>query len=223
MSTETRDALLFGQMQEGLKYSLMESPSVSGATSYEVLCVAARSEECRQAALKKCKQYQATPASLVRVPSKQYPASSGKRPEEGSKMNQPGSGTYTQNRSSWKCWKCGKLGHISKDCRQAKTESSGRVQPKSSTKMVQSETATAEDNPMQYLFSDSDDGEVRQVRVEDKGSTHQQARVIVGGVPMYGVVDTGSDVTIMSGSLFKQVAAAARLRKKDFRPCNYDR
>ena len=31
---ETRDALLFAQVQEGLKYGLMDSPAVSGAASY---------------------------------------------------------------------------------------------------------------------------------------------------------------------------------------------
>jgi len=57
MSAEIRDALLFGQLQEGLKYGLMESPAVSGATSHQSLCISAKSEEHRQAALKKRKQY----------------------------------------------------------------------------------------------------------------------------------------------------------------------
>ena len=57
MSAETRDALLFGQLQKDLKYGLLESPAVSGATSYQSLCIATKSEERRQAALKKCKQY----------------------------------------------------------------------------------------------------------------------------------------------------------------------
>ena len=35
ISVETRDVLLFGQMQEGLKYELMESLAVSGATGYQ--------------------------------------------------------------------------------------------------------------------------------------------------------------------------------------------
>jgi len=38
MQPETRDALLFTQLQEGLQLTLMESPSVSGATSYQSLC-----------------------------------------------------------------------------------------------------------------------------------------------------------------------------------------
>ena len=47
------------------------------------------------------------------------------------------------------------------------------------------------------------------------------------GVPAYGIVDTGADITIIGGELFKKVAAVARLKKKDFKeadktPRNYD-
>ena len=50
----------------------------------------------------------------------------------------------------------------------------------------------------------------------------------VQGVPAFGVIDTGADITIMGGDLFKKVATAARLRKKDFMkpdcvPRTYDR
>ena len=34
LSKETREILLYGQLQEGLSYSMMESPAVSGAQSY---------------------------------------------------------------------------------------------------------------------------------------------------------------------------------------------
>ena len=53
LSVETRDTPLFGQMQEGLKYELMESPAVSGATGYKQLCLAARNEEKRPIDLQK--------------------------------------------------------------------------------------------------------------------------------------------------------------------------
>ena len=55
MSTETRHALLHG---EGLRQRVMEAPAVSGATTYTMLCHAAKNEERRQAELKKRKQYQ---------------------------------------------------------------------------------------------------------------------------------------------------------------------
>ena len=58
MLTETRDALLYAQLQEGLKYKLMKAPAVSGALDYRTLCVAAKSEERRLAELQKRRQYQ---------------------------------------------------------------------------------------------------------------------------------------------------------------------
>ena len=58
MSEETRSTLLYGQLNEGLKYSLIKAPAVSGASEYQQLCVAARNEERRQSELVKRQQYQ---------------------------------------------------------------------------------------------------------------------------------------------------------------------
>ena len=65
------------------------------------------------------------------------------------------------------------------------------------------------------------------VRVPDKGSRPKCARVDVQGVPTYGVIDSGSDVTIMGRELLRRVAAVAKLQKRDLKPpdktpCNYD-
>ena len=57
MSPETRDALLYGQLQEGLQYRLMEAPAVSRAADYQALCLAGKSVEKRIAELKKHRQY----------------------------------------------------------------------------------------------------------------------------------------------------------------------
>ena len=57
MSVETRDTLLHGQLQDALKHELMQAPAVSGAQSYQELCLAARNEEKGLAELKKRQQY----------------------------------------------------------------------------------------------------------------------------------------------------------------------
>ena len=79
------------------------------------------------------------------------------------------------------------------------------------TNMVQS---TEEDNPLDYLLLDSSDSEdepeVRQIQLVDQGSHPQCARLVVGGVPMEGVVDSGSDITILGGEMFKQVSTVNR-------------
>ena len=36
------------------------------------------------------------------------------------------------------------------------------------------------------------------------------------GVPVYGITDSGADITIIGGQLLKRVALAAHLKKKDF-------
>lgn len=92
----------------------------------------------------------------------------------------------------WKCWNCDKVGHLAKDCWKPKKESMGRTcQKPPSAKMVHSvEDGTqlaVTDDLMDYLLSDSDKCEVRQIHVQDQGSVHQQARVTVGGVTMLGM------------------------------------
>ena len=53
LSNETREMLLlYGQLQEGLLLTLMESPAVPGAQNYKELCIAAKREEQILAELK---------------------------------------------------------------------------------------------------------------------------------------------------------------------------
>ena len=55
LSKETKDTtMLYGQLQEGLRLSIIGSPSVSGTLAYKELCMAAKHEEKRQAELRKC-------------------------------------------------------------------------------------------------------------------------------------------------------------------------
>ena len=79
---------------------------------------------------------------------------------------------------------------------------------------------------MDTLLSDSDYG-VKIITVRDEGSASRCAPVLVQGVPVYGIVETTADITIIAGSLFRKVATVARLKKKNLKPadkipCNYD-
>ena len=85
------------------------------------------------------------------------------------------------------------------------------------------------EDPLDSLYStDSDEEqEVHLVRVDDKGSSPQCARVLIQGVPVDGIVDSGAEITIMGAELFKKVASICRLRKRDFKkpdwiPRTYD-
>ena len=56
--------------------------------------------------------------------------------------------------------------------------------------------------------------------MEDKGSHPRYAEVSAQGVLLQGVVDTGSDLTIMGREAFKKVATVAKLRKRDSHPAD---
>ena len=76
-------------------------------------------------------------------------------------------------------------------------------------------------SPLDFLYSSSDensedDAVVNQVRVAYKGSQAHCARALIQSVHAYGIIDSGADITIMGGTLFKWVATAARLRKRNF-------
>ena len=55
------------------------------------------------------------------------------------------------------------------------------------------------------------------VKASDKGSKPQYIKIQVQGVPTSDVIDNCADITIMAGKLLNKIAAATRLRKKDFK------
>ena len=229
MSQETRQMLLYGQLQEGLRDEMMKSSAVSGALSYSELCVAAKNEERRQAEFARRQQYRrATQNKPSTLPDHNQVHKSESSTEQKQGSNVP------STRQLRKCYTCGKTGHISRDCKSKATESRGKCQSagKGYTARQVSTKPTPmdpdrEDNPMDYLHSDSEEGEVRQITVKDQGSQTKCAKVTVQGIPMYGIIDSGADITIMGGEMFKKVATFAKLRKKDFKtadktPYTYD-
>ena len=200
---ETREALLFMQMREGLREEIIRAPQVSGCQRYSELCQAAKFEEKRLVEIRKRRQYRREVDATVQ-----------------SEQSSEGSFRPQAPRKPIKCYGCGDEGHISRDCpnRGRESESSGRsasqasTKKKAGTRQVTAESATAR---LDALFPT--DAEVRTIRVADKGSSSQCARVQIQGVPAYGIIDTGSDLTIIGGELFKRVAAAAKLRRRDCR------
>ena len=83
-------------------------------------------------------------------------------------------------------------------------------------------------DPMNFLYSsESDDGSVCAVHVEDKGSKPHTVVVDFHEVPARGIIDSGADIIIINGDLFQTVATVARLKKSAFKkpdriPVTYD-
>lgn len=62
--------------------------------------------------------------------------------------------------------------------------------------------------------------------MKDGGSCSQHVDVEINSVPVNGVIDSGANITIMGGELFRKVATVADFKKKikkpDKTPHNYD-
>ena len=146
MAAGTRDTLLHGQFQEGLRYELMRSPAVSGASTYRELCLAAKNEEKRLLELKKRQLYRKTPISGGRELA--TGRSTINRPQEEIPPN--------ESSGNRRCFQCGKVGHLAKECRMRKSESRGTTSGGSTTRKI---TTTTEAGLTSYLYQ-SDSSEV---------------------------------------------------------------
>ena len=130
--------LLFSQLQEGLSHNLMEAPAVSGAANYSALCIAAKNEEQRQAALRSRQAY--------REPQSSVPLTSEDKPVW--KQTAPKARSQESETDTHKCCMCGKLRHIAHNCRnQQRSESSGQ---KISKPGCNNQTATTRLVPARY-------------------------------------------------------------------------
>ena len=200
MSAETRDALLYSQLQEGLKYELMQASAVSGAGTYKELCIAAKNEERRFAGLKKREQYhkEVHTSQVTRAgPSFQT------QPIHGEKSVQ-------SERGAKRCYTCNREGHIARDCRVKSKKPAHQIS------QTHGKRPSIQQPP--YNFEKKQKTEVKQIQVEDTGSCSHCVKVILQGVPVYGIIDSGSDITIIGGNLFRRIAARAKLKKDLCRP-----
>ena len=109
---------------------------------------------------------------------------------------------------SLRCFNCNSPHHLARDCHKPKTESQG----KSSQKATQ-EPKGAKMIRTRYDTSKQKQSSCVEVKVE--------------GVPVTGLIDTGSDITIIRGDLFYHIVETARLEENrlqpaDLKACTYD-
>ena len=221
LKPETRETMLYSQLQEGLLLSIVRSPSVSGCQTYKQLCIAAKQEEKRLADIRRRQQFQQT----TKVTYSRQPDSRKKQPEGGKTTpSTKQSDVNKRPRGVRACYNCGSTEHIQAECKvrskeSARTQSrsfSTQTKPTARTKLVQTSSDVTDqesEDPVTYLYSSDEDSQVGLVRVPFEGSSPQKALVEVQGIPAMGIIDTGSDITIMGPELFKTIAAATRMKK----------
>ena len=216
LSVETRQTLLYSQLQEGLRYSLIKSPAVSGADSYSQLCIAAKHEEKHLSELSRRQQY-------LKDIGKKGDAGGQSLQNSTSKPNEKRGENRGEPRQ---CYVCGATDHLARNCKKKKTESAGQTKRGTDVgaKMIKSK-----EDPLDFLLPDSGDEEsgIKTVRIQDKGSKPREVLVDIQGVPAIGVIDSGADITIMGAEFFKKVASVACLKKSAFKkpdktPYTYD-
>ena len=101
---------MYGQLHEGLKLSLIKSPTVSGALTYKELNMAAKNER-RQAELKKRVKYAKTLQKSTRTSAGKQPPD--KTSKERDKPPETKQGTRVEQRA---CHNCKAVGHLIKNC-----------------------------------------------------------------------------------------------------------
>ena len=217
LSTETRGALLYSQLQEGLRYGLIKSPE---ADSYSQLCIATKHEEKRLNELARHQQYLKDNSKKMERPQQttNNTSKTNEKPRGESRMGE-----------LHQCYVCGGTDHIARTCRQKRTESTGQAKRPTQSTGAGAKVVKTKENPLDFLQPDSDDeaGDIKTVRIQDKGSKPREVLVDVPGVPVTGVIDSGADITIMGAELFKRVALVGRLKKSAFKkpdktPYTYD-
>ena len=211
MSTETRDVLLYGKLQDGLRLDLVsKAPAISGAQSYKELCIAAKNEERRLAELKRKKQY-----------TKEFPY----HPTNKNNQQQDSSTRKDDKRSKpprqVRCYVCNSPDHLARDCKATKSESRGKKNwvvraGDKSTVLSTSNFAKIVDSLFPSI--EASVSAVQDTEDTQTTSTPKSVEVQIEGVPIRGIVDTGSDITILSRTAFKEIATACSLKKEQFKP-----
>ena len=78
-------------------------------------------------------------------------------------------------------------------------------------------SSSASVDPVSLLYSSDSESSVDMVRVDNQGIRPKYVNIQIQGVPTSVLINTGADITIMCGELFKKIAKAGKLKKKDFK------
>ena len=147
LRVEIREILFYSQLQEGLRYTLIKSPAVSGADSYGQLCIATRHEEKRLNELARRQQYHKENSKRA------------ERPQLTTTTNSSGKSSEKPQGEARRCYICGDPDHLARACRRRKTESTGQARRATQSTGAGTRMVKAKEDPLDFLQSDSDDEE----------------------------------------------------------------
>ena len=210
MSTETRDVLLYGKLQDGLRIDLVsKAPAISSAQSYKELCIAAKNEERWLAELKGKKQY---------TKEFSYPHTNTNSQWQDSGTKRDGKKNKFPFQRQVRCYVCDSPDHLARDCKATKSESRGRKNwvVRTEDKPIEISTNSFQSwlIPCSHPVSTVQGKEVTQTTT----STPKSIEVQIEGLPIRGIIDTGSDITILSGTAFQEIVTACGIKREQFKP-----
>lgn len=120
----------------------------------------------------------------------------GGQPNQPPPANKANSETRPTDTSKMHCYICHKVGHLKKDCQQGRTGS----RPSVVTAPLQlSPKEEKGEDPLAFLELSSDEDVICQVRVRDTSSLLECVKLFIQDVPVYGIIDSGADITIIGG------------------------
>ena len=178
--------LLYSQLQEGLRYNLIKSPAVSGADSYGQLCIAAKHKEKRLNELPRRQQYLVEAGKKGEARGR--PQQAANKGETGGQSQQPSNTKMSEKRGEPRgelrhCYTCGSTDHLARSCKKRKAESAGPTKWSAKNTDPRTKAIRSKENPLDFLQPDTDDesGDVKTVRIQDKGSRPREVVVDVQG------------------------------------------
>ena len=113
-----------------------------------------------------------------------------------------------------RCYTCNSPDHLARDCKATKSESRGKLQ------VVRTGGKSTE--PHISRFSRIVDSIFRPIQPTDRDTkdtqtTPKSVEVQIEGVPIRGIVDTGSDITILNRATFQGIVTACVLKREQFK------
>ena len=188
---------------------------MSGSHGYRELCL---DEEKRLAELAKRRQYSKPPRQSQSTPTNNQ-TQGDPSPQERtvpSRIRVPQPETNRNRR----CYACNQLGYFSRNGGQ-RAPDPPRQRPVT-TKQVSARQEPNQPPPLNpELFScllPSDSEEEGEVRLVTVGGEQRYADVLMEGVPASRVINSGAEISIINGKLFRKIAAVARLKRSQLKP-----